>query len=446
MRKRSGLGKRLINAALVATIAVGGLLVASAPAAAAPNFQLPFPCGQKWRLNTWDSTHAPSLDMVREPQSQTEGSPLVAPAAGTVNMSFLHENAGHVIQINHGGGHFTTHIHLQSRAVGVGTSVRQGQFIGRVGHTGETANGVPHLHYEQGYDSNGDGRASWGFEGAERVTARFNGVAYGPAPGGEWRNVVSRNGCNASHGGDFNADGVGDIFSSATGTLTIWNGRGSNNFTAADEIGPGWGVFGRPIAGDFNGDGISDLAAVKDASTLHIWNGRGANTFTAAQPVGAGWEPFDNTLVSLGDVNRDGHNDIGAVHEDTGVLYVWNGRGSNNFSSAQDIGGGWTAFSKPISGDFNNDGIGDLAAVKDGSTLHIWNGRGATNFTAAEPVGSGWGPFHATLMSLGDINRDGHTDIGAVHQDTGVLYVWNGRGSNNFSPADELGPGWTPYF
>ena len=250
----------------------------------------------------------------------------------------------------------------------------------------------------------------------------------------------------SSHGGDFNADGVGDIFSSATGTLTIWNGRGSNNFTAADPVGPGWGVFGRPIAGDFNSDGISDLAAVKDASTLHIWNGRGANNFTSAQPVGSGWEPFDNTLVSLGDVNRDGRADIGAVHEDTGVLYVWNGRGSNNFSSAQDIGGGWTAFSRPISGDFNGDGIGDLAAVKDGSTLHIWNGRGATNFTAAEPVGSGWGPFHATLMSLGDINRDGRSDIGAVHETTGVLYVWNGRGSNNFGPADELGPGWTPYF
>ncbi|MFF0312827.1 hypothetical protein ACFYSC_35850, partial [Streptosporangium sp. NPDC004379] len=31
-------------------------------ALAAPNLQLPFPCGQKWRLDTW--AHAPALDMV----------------------------------------------------------------------------------------------------------------------------------------------------------------------------------------------------------------------------------------------------------------------------------------------------------------------------------------------------------------------------------------------
>jgi hypothetical protein len=250
----------------------------------------------------------------------------------------------------------------------------------------------------------------------------------------------------SSHGGDFNVDGVGDIFSSATGTLTVWNGRGSNNFASAHAVGSGWAAFSRPIAGDFNGDGISDLAAIKDGNTLHIWNGRGANNFGSAQLVGPGWEPYDSTLVSLGDVNRDGRSDIGAVHEGTGILYVWNGRGSNNFGSAVDIGGGWGAFSRPISGDFNGDGIGDLAAVRDGNTLHIWNGRGANNFTSAEAIGSGWGPFHRTLMSLGDVNRDGRSDIAAVRENTGTLYVWNGRGSNNFGSAIELGPGWTPYF
>ncbi|WP_237108808.1 VCBS repeat-containing protein, partial [Nonomuraea sp. MG754425] len=31
-------------------------------------------------------------------------------------------------------------------------------------------------------------------------------------------------------GADFNGDGIGDIFSATTGTLTIWNGKGNNNF------------------------------------------------------------------------------------------------------------------------------------------------------------------------------------------------------------------------
>ncbi|MFI7134707.1 FG-GAP-like repeat-containing protein [Nonomuraea sp. NPDC050153] len=436
------LKRRFASAAMLLTVVAGGLVATSAPAAAAPNYQLPFPCGQKWRLNTWDSTHAPSLDMVREPQSETEGSLLVAPASGTVNQSFYHDNAGNVIQINHGGGHFTTYIHLQSRAVSVGDRVTQGQTIGRVGHTGPTSNGTPHLHFEQGYDANGDGTVTWGFEGAERVTARFDGKAYGPAPGGEWRNVESRNGCGNMFGADFNADGIGDIFSEATGTLNIWNGQGNNNFATRQEIGGGWSAFSKPVAGDFNNDGISDLAAIKNGSTLNIWNGEGGNEFGAAVEIGGGWAPYDGTLTSLGDVNKDGHDDIAAITD--GTLYVWNGKGGNAFGPATRVGGGWSAFSKPVGGDFNNDGIGDIAAIKNGSTLYIWNGEGGNEFGAAVEIGGGWAPYDGTLTSLGDVNKDGHDDIAAMTD--GTLYVWNGKGGNAFGPATAIGPGWTPYF
>ncbi|MEV1242817.1 VCBS repeat-containing protein, partial [Nonomuraea sp. NPDC049750] len=52
----------------------------------------------------------------------------------------------------------------------------------------------------------------------------------------------------------------------------------------------------------------------------------------------------------------------------------------------------------------------------------------------------------APLMTLGDVNKDGNTDIASVREGTGTLYLWNGKGSNNFSSAIEMGPGWTPYF
>lgn len=187
-------GKVLVAVAASAVLA----FQAGAPASAegvrarlAPpvDFQLPFTCGQEWRLDTW--AHAPALDMVREPdQVGTEGATLVAAADGVVNMSFSHANAGNVIQINHGSGYFTTHLHLQSRSVGVGTTVTQGQTIGRVGKTGPTSNGHPHLHFELGYDANGNGEASWGTSTAERVRPWFDGIEYGQSNGRTWRNVA----------------------------------------------------------------------------------------------------------------------------------------------------------------------------------------------------------------------------------------------------------------
>ncbi|QFU91922.1 VCBS repeat-containing protein [Amycolatopsis sp. YIM 10] len=242
-------------------------------------------------------------------------------------------------------------------------------------------------------------------------------------------------------GADFDGNGVGDIYATGDGSLTIWNGKGSNNFASPQVVGGGWSEFGRPAVGDFNKDGKSDLAAVKSGA-LHVWNGRGGNGFGAAQVIGNGWGGFSAPIA--GDFNGDGVSDLASVKD--GTLYVWNGKGSNNFGAAQVIGGGWSPFGAPIAGDFNNDGKSDLAAVKDGSTLHIWNGRGGNEFGAAQVIGSGWGDYDSTLMSLGDINKDGHTDIASVKEGTGTLYVWNGEGGNKFATATAIGNGWSTYF
>ncbi|GAA2607810.1 M23 family metallopeptidase [Actinomadura fulvescens] len=188
-----------------ATAALGGGLVAAIPATAtaapaapaeaqaAPKFQLPFACGQKWQLNTW--AHTPALDMVKEPsQHGTEGAALLAPASGIVVSSYWHDNAGNVVQIRHGGRHYTTYLHMKYRSVSKGTWIARGAKIGAVGKTGPTANKHPHLHYEQGYDKNNNGSVTWGYGGAERVAASFNGKKY-TGRGKEWDNVKSANKC-----------------------------------------------------------------------------------------------------------------------------------------------------------------------------------------------------------------------------------------------------------
>ncbi|WP_285780848.1 M23 family metallopeptidase, partial [Microtetraspora sp. NBRC 13810] len=228
----------------VSALALAGLTVAAPlpvnAAAAPPAFQLPFPCGDKWRLDTW--AHAPALDMVKEPdQAGTDGARLVAPAAGTVNQSFFHSNAGNMIQIDHGGGWFTTYIHLKSRSVNVGQRVEQGQQIGQVGATGPTSNGHPHLHYEQGFDANGDGRATWGAAGTERVRATFNGVEYGQSNSQTWRNVTSANGCVTTP-----VDGR--LYREPDGTIAVIVGGAPVRFSSMAEL-TASGYGSAPISG-----------------------------------------------------------------------------------------------------------------------------------------------------------------------------------------------------
>jgi murein DD-endopeptidase MepM/ murein hydrolase activator NlpD len=72
--------------------------------------------------------------------------PVLAAADGRVVHAGRLGSYGNVVQLVHGGGVETIYAHLDSDDVRVGSSVRQGEVIGRVGATGRVT--APHLHYE----------------------------------------------------------------------------------------------------------------------------------------------------------------------------------------------------------------------------------------------------------------------------------------------------------
>ncbi|MBG0830191.1 M23 family metallopeptidase [Planomonospora sp. ID67723] len=117
-------------------------------ATAGPSFQLPVPCGQRWTTSTHGG-HANQymVDMISQ-SGATHGTAVLASAAGRVTTSAYYNDAGNTVVIDHGGGWVTRYLHLDSRAVGVGTTVGQGQRIGAVGNSGTWTSGS-HLHYEQ---------------------------------------------------------------------------------------------------------------------------------------------------------------------------------------------------------------------------------------------------------------------------------------------------------
>ena len=75
------------------------------------------------------------------------GTPVMAVAAGTVEVAGTVGEAGRMVEIRHAGGYETSYLHLSAFGPGIrpGARVDQGQMIGRVGQSG-TATG-PHLDY-----------------------------------------------------------------------------------------------------------------------------------------------------------------------------------------------------------------------------------------------------------------------------------------------------------
>jgi len=74
------------------------------------------------------------------------GSPVSAPADGTVIYVGYQSGYGRTIKVQHGYGVVTLYGHLSKTAVEKGQRVKKGDVIGYVGNTGRSTG--PHLHYE----------------------------------------------------------------------------------------------------------------------------------------------------------------------------------------------------------------------------------------------------------------------------------------------------------
>ncbi len=89
-------------------------------------------------------TRHPGIDI-----GAPKGSPIYAADAGYVTFAGWDQERvsyGNMILISHGNGFVTRYGHLSAFIIGAGDSVKKGQFIGRVGSTGNSTG--PHLHFE----------------------------------------------------------------------------------------------------------------------------------------------------------------------------------------------------------------------------------------------------------------------------------------------------------
>ncbi len=235
---------------------------------------------------------------------------------------------------------------------------------------------------------------------------------------------------------DFNRDGNPDIAlgcsDNTNGGLVILLGNGDGSFQTPVSYTSG-DVAGL-AKGDFNGDGILDIAVtdrLQQNVTTFIGNGDG--TFQAG--VVSLTTPKAAHDVVVADFNQDGNDDLvyavttAASSSSLSDLYVALGNGDSTFQApvltASKIGEFLTV------GDTNADNIPDVVASTITGSTHIGNYLFVL-------IGKGDGTFKSTVTyvsdipsdpHLADVNGDGKPDIIAGGSYGALVYLGNGDGT-----------------
>jgi len=212
--------------------------------------------------------------------------------------------------------------------------------------------------------------------------------------------------------GDFNGDGMIDIAATVAGRLS-WDVRLSTGSAASGGFGGflDWsghlGGKGNNITGDFNGDGKTDVASFKGANLWNVCLSNGTDFECDGSWFGHNGGVGNNTT---GDFNGDGKTDIASY---TGGNSLWNVCLSTGTGFACSLWPGHGAgVPYNVTADFNGDGLSDIAVMPVFTTdMYVFFSTGSS-FAPLVAWPSHGGGIHANIT--GDFNGDGKSDVAGV--------------------------------
>jgi uncharacterized protein (TIGR03437 family) len=255
-----------------------------------------------------------------------------------------------------------------------------------------------------------------------------------PAPQAAVAGVVTR--ANSVAAGDFNGDGVIDL-AATQGGVAVLDGNGDGTFGAPRALpGGGSGLF--LTAADLNGDQRLDLIAVEDvrpSGNVAVYlAGAGGSFSRTAYPVG-----MSPRSVAAADFNGDQRPDLavanfGDLTAPAGVSLLLATAGGG-FGATTRLDAGFS-INTVAAGDFNGDGRMDLAAAGQLTAapsflfgVRVMLGNGAGGFQALPDLETSYGP---NSLSAEDFNGDGLLDLAIAHccgQTDMSLLLGNGDGT-----------------
>jgi tetratricopeptide (TPR) repeat protein len=232
---------------------------------------------------------------------------------------------------------------------------------------------------------------------------------------------------------DVTGSGSMDLILMQTGeqAIRVLHNKGDGSFEEFDAAAAGLKAKGHAVAcavGDYDGDGLNDLAVALDDAVLLFHNlGKGKfEDVTAAAGLTAKNRPSGITFV---DYDHDGDLDLlltgSPLKPDDAPNVLWRNNGDKTFTEwTEPTGlGGSGKTSAAILTDFNNDKAVDLVMTGDGAAPLIYvnprEGKYPTQALFQDKE------LAATVgVAVLDYNKDGWMDIAVTHAGAPGLTLW----------------------
>lgn len=228
------------------------------------------------------------------------------------------------------------------------------------------------------------------------------------------------------------ADGNYYVFARARHGGTLSDPDDSNNVvmrSGAVIVGSG-SLLKTPVAGDFDGDGKTDLALYQEATgTWQVkLSGSGYGLVEISGYGAVGCAPL------AGDFDGDGQDDPAVYQESTGSWYVW--LSASEYAPAT-VNLGGIGYS-PAKGDFNGGGRSDLAVYRAATGYWLMIMAETTALSYSQFGMDGYAPV------TGDYDGDRKTDLALYKAATGTWYVKLSGSGNAVSLTGFGGTGYQP--